>query len=80
MLRVVNTQQHPLPVVLKADGLLAGKGVVICENPIEAIAEFELMIQRPSLVMPEKSSGGAVPERNRNICICFDRWKNYDTS
>ena len=43
---VAYLQQHPLPVVLKADGLAAGKGVVICENPIEAIAEFELMIQR----------------------------------
>jgi phosphoribosylamine--glycine ligase len=38
-------QQHPLPVVLKADGLAAGKGVVICQSTIEAIAEFELMIQ-----------------------------------
>ena len=36
---------HELPVVLKADGLAAGKGVVICENHLEAIAEFELMIQ-----------------------------------
>lgn len=38
-------QQHPLPIVLKADGLAAGKGVVICHNHVEAIAEFELMIQ-----------------------------------
>ena len=38
-------QQHPLPVVLKADGLAAGKGVLICQSTIEAIAEFELMIQ-----------------------------------
>lgn len=37
---------HPLPIVLKADGLAAGKGVIICENPLEALAEFELMIQR----------------------------------
>jgi phosphoribosylamine--glycine ligase len=37
---------HNLPIVLKADGLAAGKGVVICENKIEALAEFELMIQR----------------------------------
>ena len=37
---------HPLPIVLKADGLAAGKGVVICENRLEAFAEFELMIQR----------------------------------
>ncbi len=38
--------QHSLPVVLKADGLAAGKGVLICHNHIEAGAEFELMIQR----------------------------------
>lgn len=37
---------HTLPIVLKADGLAAGKGVVICENYVEANAEFELMIQR----------------------------------
>ncbi|RYY57583.1 MAG: phosphoribosylamine--glycine ligase [Chitinophagaceae bacterium] len=39
-------QNHTLPVVLKADGLAAGKGVVICLNHVEAVAEFELMIQR----------------------------------
>lgn len=39
-------QKHELPIVLKADGLAAGKGVVICENHVEAIAEFDLMIQR----------------------------------
>jgi phosphoribosylamine--glycine ligase len=38
-------QQHTLPIVLKADGLAAGKGVVICQNHIEAVAEFELMLQ-----------------------------------
>jgi phosphoribosylamine--glycine ligase len=38
--------QHSLPIVLKADGLAAGKGVIICQNHIEANAEFELMIQR----------------------------------
>jgi phosphoribosylamine--glycine ligase len=38
-------QQHALPIVLKADGLAAGKGVVICQNHIEAVAEFELMLQ-----------------------------------
>ena len=38
--------QHPLPVVLKADGLAAGKGVVICQHTIEALAEFELMVQK----------------------------------
>ncbi|HWI90846.1 MAG TPA: phosphoribosylamine--glycine ligase [Flavisolibacter sp.] len=39
-------RQHPLPIVLKADGLAAGKGVIICQNYVEAFAEFELMIQR----------------------------------
>jgi phosphoribosylamine---glycine ligase len=39
-------QNHALPIVLKADGLAAGKGVIICQNHIEAISEFELMIQR----------------------------------
>jgi phosphoribosylamine--glycine ligase len=38
--------KHALPIVLKADGLAAGKGVVICENYVEALAEFELMLQR----------------------------------
>lgn len=37
---------HTLPIVLKADGLAAGKGVIICKNHIEALAEFELMIQQ----------------------------------
>ena len=39
-------KDHSLPVVLKADGLAAGKGVLICQNHIEAMAEFELMIQQ----------------------------------
>jgi phosphoribosylamine--glycine ligase len=34
-----------LPIVLKADGLAAGKGVLICLNHIEAMSEYELMIQ-----------------------------------
>src|SRR5688572_25445441 len=38
-------EQHSLPIVLKADGLAAGKGVIICQNHVEAVAEFELMIQ-----------------------------------
>jgi len=38
--------EHSLPVVLKADGLAAGKGVIICQNHVEALAEFELMIQQ----------------------------------
>jgi phosphoribosylamine--glycine ligase len=35
-----------IPIVLKADGLAGGKGVIICQNHVEAMAEFELMIQQ----------------------------------
>ncbi len=37
-------KSHPLPVVLKADGLAAGKGVVICESIEDALAEFVEML------------------------------------
>jgi phosphoribosylamine--glycine ligase len=43
---ILYIKDHALPVVLKADGLAAGKGVLICQNHIEAMAEFELMIQQ----------------------------------
>lgn len=36
---------HALPIVLKADGLAAGKGVIICQNHIEAVTEYEMMLQ-----------------------------------
>jgi phosphoribosylamine--glycine ligase len=39
-------KQHSLPIVLKADGLAAGKGVLICQTHIEAMAEFELMVHQ----------------------------------
>jgi phosphoribosylamine--glycine ligase len=39
-------KSRSLPIVLKADGLAAGKGVLICQNHLEAIAEFELMLLR----------------------------------
>jgi phosphoribosylamine--glycine ligase len=39
-------RNHPLPIVLKADGLAAGKGVLICNNSGEAIDEYELIIQK----------------------------------
>lgn len=38
-------QGHKVPIVIKADGLAAGKGVAICQNHVEAIAEYELMLQ-----------------------------------
>jgi len=37
--------RHPMPVVLKADGLAAGKGVVICENAEDAAREFSAMLK-----------------------------------
>lgn len=39
-------KDHSLPIVIKADGLAAGKGVAICQSHVEAIAEFELMIHQ----------------------------------
>ena len=36
---------HSLPIVLKADGLAAGKGVLICETHEEALTGFSEMIQ-----------------------------------
>ncbi|MEO5997918.1 MAG: phosphoribosylamine--glycine ligase [Chitinophagaceae bacterium] len=39
-------KQHSLPIVLKADGLAAGKGVLICQSRDEAMMEFEEMIQK----------------------------------
>lgn len=38
-------KQHSLPIVLKADGLAAGKGVVITEDREEACRVFESMIR-----------------------------------
>ncbi|MFN0037008.1 MAG: phosphoribosylamine--glycine ligase [Saprospiraceae bacterium] len=37
-------KSHPLPIVLKADGLAAGKGVVICQSHGEADAEMREML------------------------------------
>jgi len=56
---------HSLPVVLKADGLAAGKGVLICQHTIEALSEFELMLHRSKFGdAGKKSSGGRVFKRN----------------
>lgn len=37
-------ETHRLPIVLKADGLAAGKGVLICQSTEEAQAELEEML------------------------------------
>jgi phosphoribosylamine--glycine ligase len=39
-------EQHSLPIVLKADGLAAGKGVIISQSRDEAVNEFRQMIQQ----------------------------------
>ncbi len=39
-------KNHSLPIVLKADGLAAGKGVIICHNTVEALSEYELIVQQ----------------------------------
>lgn len=39
-------KSHKPPMVLKADGLAAGKGVIICNNAVEALSEYELMVQK----------------------------------
>jgi len=39
-------KSQSLPIVLKADGLAAGKGVLICTTHIEALAEFDLMLNQ----------------------------------
>jgi len=38
-------QQQQLPIVVKADGLAAGKGVIIAENQAEAFAAIEDMLE-----------------------------------
>lgn len=37
-------RHHPMPVVLKADGLAAGKGVLICNDTDEAVTQLEEML------------------------------------
>jgi phosphoribosylamine--glycine ligase len=39
-------RNHALPNVLKADGLAAGKGVLICASHEAALKEFELMLRQ----------------------------------
>ncbi len=42
---VAYLRQHTVPIVLKADGLAAGKGVVITSSHNEAVEEFKEMIR-----------------------------------
>ena len=41
---ITHIQNHSTPIVLKADGLAAGKGVIICEDKAEAKAEVKEML------------------------------------
>lgn len=41
---ILYLRQHSLPIVLKADGLAAGKGVVICQSHNDAVKVFEEML------------------------------------
>ena len=47
-------KQHSLPIVLKADGLAAGKGVLICQTHAEAEAELEQMISQSKFGVASK--------------------------
>ncbi len=38
-------KEQKLPIVLKADGLAGGKGVIICNSYMEATAEYEMMLK-----------------------------------
>jgi phosphoribosylamine--glycine ligase len=37
-------EDHPGPLVVKADGLAAGKGVFVCDSPEEALQAIDLML------------------------------------
>lgn len=42
-------EKHPVPVVVKADGLAAGKGVVVAATRAEALAAIDMMMTRNGL-------------------------------
>ena len=45
-------QTRGAPIVIKADGLAAGKGVIVAETEAQAIAAVEDMLQGTSMAMP----------------------------
>jgi phosphoribosylamine---glycine ligase len=47
------TEQHEFPLVIKEDGLAAGKGVVIAHSKTEAITTLEKMFAQPNRVIIE---------------------------
>src|SRR5690606_17172769 len=38
-------EKYSFPVVIKADGLAAGKGVFICENKVEALDQIKRLLE-----------------------------------
>jgi len=65
-------KSHGLPVVVKADGLAAGKGVLICKNEADANAAIDSMLKRGEFgeagkrIVVEEFLGG---EEASFICI-----------
>lgn len=51
-------QHHPLPLVIKADGLMAGKGVVIAPNLATAETTLDQMLQHGGCVVIEEFLSG----------------------
>lgn len=68
---VIYLQQHSLPIVLKADGLAAGKGVVIAFSHEEALTEFEQMIKAAKF--GDASKKVVIEEFLTGKCTCLFR-------
>lgn len=45
---IAHVEKHGVPIVVKADGLAAGKGVVVCESKAQAIAAIKDMLEEKS--------------------------------
>jgi phosphoribosylamine--glycine ligase len=49
-------ESHPGPLVVKADGLAAGKGVFVCDTPEEALHAIDLMLGEGAAFGPSGST------------------------
>ena len=61
------------PYVLKADGLAAGKGVLIMNDYNEAVSELSAMLGGRFGAAGNKVVIEQYPVRNRNVSICHNR-------
>src|SRR2546426_11112469 len=52
---------HPEPLVVKASGLAAGKGAVVCQSRIDAAKGVRAMLDGALGEAGEKGGGGGVP-------------------